>query len=269
MMKYGERRETVNIVLFMLAFLASVIGSLCGIGGGVLMKPLIDMFNLADASVASFLSACTVFIMSLYNVSKRFQEGSKDISLQRTLPLALGAAGGGVLGNRFFSVVCYAFSVNVAGAVQAVCLMLLTFGTMVYTINKEKIRTKQVTSKVICVTIGLALGMLSSFLGIGGGPFNIAVLNYFFSMGTKIAVANSLFVILISQTANLASSALTGSVPDVSLWLVVLMALGGISGGVVGRKLNKKFSTATIDKWFIGLLAVIVGICIYNGCKWF
>ena len=49
---------------FLVSFLASVAGAVCGIGGGVIIKPLFDLCQLADVSAASFLSGCTVLCMS-------------------------------------------------------------------------------------------------------------------------------------------------------------------------------------------------------------
>ena len=258
----------MNLLFFIIAFCASVIGGICGIGGGILMKPLMDLFGLADVAAASFLSVCTVFVMSLYNVSRSFHERSGDIELKTTLPLAIGAAVGGILGNQAFHTICCMVSREIAGIAQSLCLMLLTLGTLLYTLKKSRIHTRYITAPIGCGAVGLGLGMASSFLGIGGGPFNLAVLHYFFGMDTKIAVANSLFVILLSQTTNLGSSLLSGSIPAVSPFIVLLMVIGGIGGGAVGRKYNKKLTAATIDKLFIGLLLVIVCICLWNTSKY-
>ena len=115
-----------------------------------------------------------------------------------------------------------------------------------------------------CVVIGLALGMMSSFMGIGGGPFNLVVLSYFFSMGTKEAAQNSLYVILISQISSLITTFVTKSVPEFNLLWLIVMAGSGILGGIVGRKINKKIDAEAVNKLFIGFLFIIIGISIYN-----
>ena len=102
--------------------------------------------------------------------------------------LALGAAFGGIGGKQLFNFI-KSHSANPAfvGGVQALSLALATFLTLIYTLKSDQIRTKKIRSKTVCVLIGLVLGFMSSFMGIGGGPFNLAVLSYFFSMGTKEA----------------------------------------------------------------------------------
>lgn len=254
----------MDLLFFFIAVGASIIGGICGIGGGILMKPLIDFLGLADVDVASFLSSCSVFVMSLYNVSRSFLERSHVIEIRTTFPLAVGAALGGLLGNRLFSTICNAISLQTAGIMQSVSLLLLTAVTLVYTVKKSKIHTMQIHEISGCAVIGIVLGCLSSFLGIGGGPFNLAVLHYFFSMGTKAAAANSLFVILLSQSASLARIFLNGAVPAVVPGTVFYMVFGGILGGMIGRKCNKRLQAASVDRLFIGLQIVIVCICIWN-----
>ena len=105
---------------------------------------------------------------------------------------------------------------------------------------------------------------MSSFLGIGGGPINLVVLFYFFSMDTKTAAANSLYIILISQITSLANTLITRTVPEFDAVLLVLMVIAGIGGGMAGRSINKKIDTDTVDKLFIGLMVVLILINIYN-----
>ena len=54
--------------------------------------------------------------------------------------------------------------------------------------------------------MSITLGILSSFLGIGGGPINLVVLFFFFSMDTKTAAQNSLYTILFSPPRQPAES---------------------------------------------------------------
>ena len=72
-------------------------------------------------------------------------------------------------------------------------------GIILFTLNKESIRTLEVSNLVAIVTIGLTVGMISVYLGIGGGPLNIALLVYFFSMKAKDAAAYSILMIFFAQ----------------------------------------------------------------------
>ena len=177
----------------------------------------------------------------------------------------MGAAFGGVAGKWLFSLISsLSPDKDKVGAVQAACLFVVTLGTLLYTLYKDKIRTYQVTAPAVCVAIGLVLGILSSFLGIGGGPINLVVLFFFFSMSTKTAAENSLYIIFFSQIASLVSSLLTGSVPEFQISMLMLMAAGGIGGGVAGRVINKKLTDGLVNRLFIVLMVVILFINIYN-----
>ena len=117
------------------------------------------------------------------------------------------------------------------------------------------------------VGIGLALGVCSAFLGIGGGPMNLAVLYYFFSMGTKQAAVNSILIILLSQTASLGMSLATGSVPAFEWGVLAAMVSAGAIGGFVSARLHRKLSAQQTDVLFSILLVVILCICVFNAVK--
>ncbi len=254
-----------SLLFFAVSFFASIVGAICGIGGGVIIKPVLDLFGWASVSTISFLSGCTVLAMSFYSVGRSMAAGEKTVDLRTGTPLAVGAAVGGVVGKQLFTAVRAASpDPDMVGGVQAVCLALITLMTLLYTLKKAGIRTKKIDSTALCLVIGLVLGVMSSFLGIGGGPINLVVLFYFFSMDTKTAAANSLYIILFSQITSLLATLITHTVPDFTVHTLVLMVLGGIGGGMAGRKINKRLDNRAVDKLFTVLMAVIIAISVYN-----
>ena len=259
----------MELIFLIVSFLSSIVGAICGIGGGVVIKPVLDMLQLGAVSTINFLSGCTVLSMSLYSVGKSMIARDSKVALSTGTPLAIGAAIGGVAGKELFGIIKGLFANGeMVGGVQAIALGLITVGTLLYTVNKAKISTRQITSKLFCVVVGLMLGIMSSFLGIGGGPINLVVLGYLFSMDSKTAAANSLYIILFSQLASLIATLISG-VPEFRPLVLILMVAGGIGGGIVGRALNKKMDNRAVDKLFIALMVVIIGICIYNAFRAF
>lgn len=256
-------------VFFLVSLCASVVGAICGIGGGVIIKPVLDLLHLETVSTISFLSGCTVLSMSCYSVGRALLAGERRVSFATGTPLAAGAAAGGLLGSRLFTAVKAMFAdPNAVGSVQAVCLAVVTVGTLVYTLCRARIPTRRVESRPVCGAIGLALGCMSSFLGIGGGPINLVVLYYFFSMETKTAAANSLYIIFFSQLAGLLSNIVSGSVPPFRPMALALMVAGGIGGGMIGRSLNRRMDDRAVDRLFIALMAVIIGISVLNSVRY-
>lgn len=253
------------IIFFLVSFLASVAGAICGIGGGVIIKPLLDAVGIMSVSAISFLSGCTVLSMSMVSVGSAMQRKSIRIKFEVTLPLAIGAAIGGLVGKAIFQSIKNAFGAeNTVGIIQAAMLLVITAITFYYTWKKEKIHTLRLKNMAVCIGVGVLLGFFSSFLGIGGGPINLMVLNYFFSMDTKEAAVNSLFVILVSQTFSVMQTIFSGNIPEFEFMFLILMVAGGILGGRAGSRVNRKIEAEHVNRLFEGLMVLIMLICVYN-----
>ncbi|WP_407537142.1 hypothetical protein [Cetobacterium somerae] len=63
----------MEILYFVVCLGASILGAISGIGGGVIIKPILDALGTMQVSTISFLSGCTVLgmtTMTLYRNSK-------------------------------------------------------------------------------------------------------------------------------------------------------------------------------------------------------
>ena len=250
------------VLYFLVCLIATTVGAISGVGGGVVIKPVFDAVAGMSVSQVSFLSGCTVLAMTIVSLLR--SRGEK-IELKRGTLLAVGGAVGGLLGKVVFDwVKSLTGNDGLVGVVQSVIMILLTAGVGVYMAFREKIRTKNVQNAALCVIIGLALGVMSAFLGIGGGPINLVVLYYFFSMDTKQAALHSIYVIFFSQAASFVSSLAMQNVPAFDPVTLVVMVVGGVAGGFLGRAFNKKMSVRQVDVLFSVLLAVITLISVYN-----
>lgn len=250
---------------FLVSLGASIIGAICGIGGGVLIKPLLDATGTLSVAAISFMSGCTVLAMTGYSVTKAYVTKSAPLETRRAAPLAIGAAVGGIIGAELFKAVSRALGGgDGVGAVQAACLVLIMIGIIVYTLRSEHIRTHELQSAVLCGVAGLGLGILSSFLGIGGGPMNLIVLSFFFSMKTKEAASGSLYIVMFSQAFRLITTVVTGAVPPINWALLALMIAGGLLGGVIGRAIHRRIQAQTVRRLYLVVLVAILLINVYN-----
>ncbi|MGI5900304.1 MAG: sulfite exporter TauE/SafE family protein [Christensenellales bacterium] len=251
-------------LLFFIAFAASILGAATGIGGGIIIKPAVDALGILPVTVASFLSGCTVLSMScvsLINSRKR----CRGPLLKKAALLGVGAAVGGVLGKLLFDMLAAAFPHSgVLAAAQSSMLLVLTAGVIVYLLNKHRIITHNIENKAYAIFTGLVLGVISSFLGIGGGPFNLAVLYYLFSLEAKDAAVGSLFIIMLSQSASIFFTVASGNVPAFDPVALVAMITAGVLGGILGSELLKRSSAKGTVRLFMGVLCLIIAICIYN-----
>ena len=217
------------LIILVVSLTASMLGAVCGIGGGVVIKPVLDSLGVMDVTTISFLSGITVLAMTLYSVSTNLRSGRTPFRLQICIPVSFGSAIGGMIGKGCFNHIKELFSdTEFVGVIQSLCLCLLTLATLIYTVYKQKIKTKYITSTGVCFIVGLVLGVFSSFLGIGGGPFNLVFLSFFFSMETKEAAQTSLFIILFSQVTSLCFTIVTKQVPEIDYAIMVGMICTGI-----------------------------------------
>ena len=256
------------IICFLTTFFACSIGTICGMGGGIIIKPVLDATGVMSVSTITFMSGCTVIAMTCWSVGKTILKKESVIDLKNTTYLAIGAAAGGLLGRQLYIIVARLFdNADTAGGVQAFLLLIATIATFIYTINKNKINAKKITSPIIAVIIGLFLGILGSFLGIGGGPFNVAVLYYFFSMNTKTATQNSLYIVLFSQVTSTLKTVCFDTVPDFDIIILIGMVVFGIIGSELGRQINRKIDDRQATRLFEGAMLLIMCINVYNVIK--
>lgn len=257
----------MGFIIFAVCLCASTIGGICGIGGGVIIKPVLDALGLMSVSAISFLSGISAMMMAAISVFR--QRKLRLVEVRTGSLLAVGSIIGGIAGYSLFQAIRAAAQQDVlVGMVQAILLGLVTLLTLVYSaFLRSRLRSYEVKAPATCIAIGCLMGLLSSFLGIGGGPINLAILYFAFSMTTKKAAANSLYIILCSQLANLVTYLVRGTVPTFPWPYLLIMAAAGFLGGMLGTRINRRISEKTTERLFSGLLAVIVLICGYNALR--
>lgn len=257
----------MGFIIFAVCLCASTIGGICGIGGGVIIKPVLDALGLMSVSAISFLSGISAMMMAAISVFR--QRKLHLVEVRTGSLLAVGSIVGGIAGYSLFQAIRAAAQQDaLVGMVQAILLGLVTLLTLVYSaFLRSRLRSYEVKAPAACIAIGCLMGLLSSFLGIGGGPINLAILYFAFSMTTKKAAANSLYIILCSQLANLVTYLVRGTVPAFPWPHLLIMAAAGFLGGMLGTRINRRISEKTTERLFSGLLAVIVLICVYNALR--
>ena len=62
-----------NLIFLIVSLGASIVGAICGVGGGIIIKPILDTIGMMSVSSISFLSSCTVLSMSIISVFKNMK----------------------------------------------------------------------------------------------------------------------------------------------------------------------------------------------------
>ena len=261
-----------------IVLLAGVIGALAGIGGGVIIRPALDAFGyFENASMTNTISSFCVLFVALTSIMKRLISKQKIPNYKTAIFLGIGAAIGGVVGQILFGLMKTHSDKSMLIIVQSAILIgFLIFVFIYMTFMNPKGIYLHIKSPVMMVIIGLLLGIVSAFLGIGGGPINVAVLAFFFAMPIKESSVNSLIIIIFAQTAKILYSLCDGNMlelfqfsalatQDQTWWIFLLVLIPmAIIGSLVGTYLNKKLPAKAISILYIATLFVIMGINAYN-----
>lgn len=231
------------------------------------MKPVLDAVSGLGAVEINFLSGCAVLAMSL--VSLLYGRGAGIIlEPRRGTALAGGAALGGISGKLIFNAAIRSFAgTPMVRIIQSLVLIVLTTMVFIYIKNKKNIRQKNIYNVFFCIALGLFLGMVSAFLGIGGGPVNIMIISYFLSMDSKTAALHSLYTIFLSQTASLLITIMGQTMAQVNSVQLIAMITGGISGGLIGSRIAKALNHDQVDTIFSGILIAVMLLSVYNIIK--
>lgn len=231
------------MLYFIISLIASSIGSMFGIGGGVIIVPTLISVGISK-ELASVSSSLTVFIMaalSSYTYMKR-----KQGDIKTALVIIIGSIPGSYIGVYFNS--------RVSPEMFKILFSLLIILLLVLMMVKNKLPSMNL-GKVYKVIFGLFIGILSGLFGIGGGPITIPVLLVFFALTQKVASATSTYVTLVTALISVLSNVATGN-NDLSLAL--FMIPGAIIGSKVGTFLNSKVSEKGITIIFNILLVYLL-----------
>lgn len=259
----------MEIICFGISLIATIIGSIVGVGGGIIIKPVLDAFGFFPVSAVSFMSGCTALAMAIVSLFKQRGNGA-NLQYRLSTPLAIGSLFGGLIGKELFEYFKKGvYNEAFLGGAQSVCLTLITFLVYIYMCKKSKLKSLKIDSMLICVLIGVFLGTFSSFLGIGGGTSIIAVLFLCFSMNAKEAGKNSLYIIIFSQGSNIIKSIVTDTIPSVNYNVLFIMIFAGVFGAILGSKIVSKITNKEIEKIFRIILIGVIIIDFYNTIKFF
>ncbi|XMB65859.1 sulfite exporter TauE/SafE family protein [Mycoplasmatota bacterium zrk1] len=251
----------MEIIYLLVALFSTIFGALAGVGGGVIIKPVLDTIGGYDVATIGLLSSITVLSMAIVSTTRQILSKVKVEGL-RTFFLVLGSILGGILGNMILNYTLIYIEENTIKIIQSGTLCLLLIFVLVFVNEKSKLKTYNIHNKLVIVITGIILGFIASFLGIGGGPINVAFLYLIFSMDAKIAAIHSILIIMLSQFAKVASISFTTGFSNYNLEMLLYMIPGGILGGLIGTNLIKKLSKSNI-KWifnFIILLIIVLNI---------
>ncbi|KXT59923.1 hypothetical protein SORDD05_01430 [Streptococcus oralis] len=250
-----------EILYFIVIIFANTIGSISGMGGGVIIKPAFDFIALDSVATISFYSTVAVFVMSSVSTVRQVQSGVK-LEFSRLLYLALGSLLGGYLGSLLFDGLLALTNDGTAQLTQIVItILVLVFSLLA---SKNYFKSYQLQGIFWYVTCGIILGLLSSFLGIGGGPINVSLFMILFSVPIKLATVYSIATIFFSQLSKILSLMFVVHFNHFDWSVLVFVVCSAILGGILGAKCSKVLSEDKVVRVFQVVVLAVLTLNGYN-----
>lgn len=260
-MRYGVI-FVVALLYGVVVLVATLLGAFVGLGGGVVIKPVLDVIGAHPLEQISFLSSCAVFAMSVTSMAKHIRNKT-PIQASVVLLVAAGSVAGGICGNSLFSLAMGnsgrpELIKGIQSAILAAFLACVILSVVV------KHRTFHVANPPAILFSGFLLGTAASFLGIGGGPINVAFLTLFFSFSMKDAAVYSVAVIFFSQCSSLITTGIKTGFAGYDLKILLIVIPCAVAGGFLGSVLNRKCRESFIQKVFVLSVSAVACLSLYN-----
>lgn len=254
----------MQIIYFLVALFSTILGSSAGLGGGIIIKPVLDSLGDYALPTINLLSSSTIFIMSIVTVFYQLKKKDK-INPKNTIVVATGSVVGGIIGQKLMNfILSKDINIGLINNIQSIIIIILLISVFLYMRNKDNIKSYKINNILAIGLLGLFLGAISAFLGIGGGPINVAAFTILFSMTANEAARNSILVIFFSQGSKIISIAVTTGFSSYNLDMLPYMLVGGVLGGIIGYKINKAVSEKSIIKIFNSVTLSIILLNLYN-----
>lgn len=272
----------IIIIAVIIGFLSAFVGSLVGLGGGIIFVPA--MLYLYD-NFASFSWASPQTIVGISLITMVFTGMSstlayyklKRLDVKTGVIFLIGSLPGSIVGawiNTKMDLDSFSLYFGI--------LMLIIFFMML--IDREKLMkdkplditdntrtfvidniTYQYNVNLVpAFILSFAVGLLSGLFGIGGGTISVPAMILFFGIPVQIAIGTSMFMIFFISIISSSTHIVLGHI----VWKYMLFfIIGSYIGGTVGARTNKLFKGKTLE-WFLKIVIVIAAIqLIYEGLK--
>ena len=254
----------VGIIYFIVIILANTVGAISGMGGGVIIKPVMDTLHFHPLVAISFYSSVAVFTMSIVSTLRQMKNGLK-LKISVAVFVSLGSVIGGVIGNTTFDGLLRLLSDEKYVQIIQIILTLLTLLFAFFYTKFGDARSYKLSHPLWYVTVGLFLGFISTLLGIGGGPINVALLMLCFGIPIKEATVYSIITIFFSQAAKLVTMAQTTGFDGFDLTILFYVIPAAIIGGFVGALISGKVSADRVTQIYQIVILLVLLLNIWNG----
>lgn len=253
----------VTVLLMILGFFAGLLGALTGIGGGVLLTPVLALYFGIPIREAIGTSLVAVITTSAASSSVHLQRHTTDIRLGMTLELAtaFGAAVTaylvGYFNRNFLEGLFAAFLLYSAITIMTKGGKIRSDDESSTNVNGEvSIPPYEPKNYPLGMGASLIAGGLSGLLGIGGGPIKVPVMYLFMNVPLMVATATSNFMIGVTAAASAMVYYRRG---DILVQYAAPLSVGVFIGSLLGARLAPRVHTKVVVYLLVGVMLYLAG----------
>jgi uncharacterized protein len=265
------------LIVVIASFFAGLVGSLLGLGGGIIIVPLLTIFLGVPPLFAIGASIVSVIATSSGSASAYVKEKITNLRIGMFLEIATttGAVTGAVLTlslekANLESVVYLVFGIVL---LTSVLPLVRQIGVEVPTdVKPDKISKKlelngeyydqvlktevkyQATRSPLALGIMYAAGVISGLLGIGSGVLKVVAMDVGMKLPMKVSSTTSNFMIGVTAAASTGIFYLGGYINP---FIAAPVVIGVVLGSIIGTRLLVKSTNASIRKLFMPILVIL------------
>ncbi|MGD9308814.1 MAG: sulfite exporter TauE/SafE family protein [Desulfosarcina sp.] len=219
---------TASVILILGIFLIALVLTMVGLGGGLIYSPLFVILGFAKSDAAS----ASLFLNLIAAASAAFTYSQKKmVDYSLAIPLIVSSGLAAPIGSYFNSRVdTTPFMITMAVVLAlAGCRMLMKPPK-----QAEEMTIGPLKKFIGGFAIGVCIGLIGGFLGIGGGVFIVPLLIYVLNTPTKIAAASSTFIVCFSSLTGFLGYA---AIKQINWHFILPAAVASFAGGQAGARI--------------------------------
>jgi uncharacterized protein len=235
-----------------LGFVAGLLGSIIGLGGGIIIVPVLTFFGFSPTLTAS---------NSIFAVFSNAAASSISYAKQKKIEYSIGLKLGllSIPGTIFGAYL----SSDITPALFKILFGLILISASIYIYSKRKIEPKNqnISKQIMILAIGASFlaGIISGLFGVGGGIVFVPMMVIAMGLSMKNAAPTSQFILLFASASALITHTLLGH-PD--FYQALLLSSGAFVGGLVGARLSLEIKESAL-KILISMLMVAAAVKLF------
>jgi uncharacterized membrane protein YfcA len=261
------------VSLALISVAAGVLGSLVGLGGGVVIVPVLTIFYGVNIRLAIGASIVSVIATSSGAAAAYVRERMTNLRAGMFLEVATttGALSGAYLATLLPERFLFAFF-GVVLAYSSVITFRKRHEDQPLAVSNDRIANyfnlhgsyydeaegREITYKVTGTKLGLVLmyiaGLVSALLGIGSGALKVPAMDGAMHLPMKVSTATSNFMIGVTAAASAGVYFIRGQIDPI---IAAPVAAGVLLGATFGARVLGRITSRTIRLLFVGVLVVI------------